>query len=312
MSMADRDGVIWYDGELVPWRDATTHVLTHTLHYGMGVFEGLRAYQTPGGPAIFRLPEHTERLFHSAHVFRMKIPFDQPTLIEAQLDVVRQNRLTSGYIRPIVFYGSEAMGLSAKNLSVHVAIAAWSWGTYLGEDALKNGIRVKTSSFTRHHVNINMCRAKSVATYTNSILAHQEVAQDGYQEALLLDVDGYVAEGSGENIFIIKKGKLYTPDLTACLEGITRASVIQLAQEAGIEVIQKRITRDEVYCADEAFFTGTAAEVTPIRELDCRMIGNGKRGPVTEQLQTLFFDCVNGRSDKHADWLHYADWTHYD
>lgn len=307
MSMADRDGVIWYDGEMVPWRNATTHVLTHTLHYGMGVFEGLRAYQTPGGPAIFRLPEHTERLFHSAHVFRMKIPFDQPTLIQAQLDIVRQNRLTSGYIRPIVFYGSEAMGLSAKNLSVHVAIAAWSWGTYLGADALENGIRVKTSSFTRHHVNINMCRAKSVATYTNSILAHQEVAQDGYQEALLLDVDGYVAEGSGENIFIIKKGKIYTPDLTACLEGITRASVIQLAQEAGIEVIQKRITRDEVYCADEAFFTGTAAEITPIRELDCRMIGNGKRGPVTEQLQTAFFDCVNGKSDKHADWLHYAD-----
>ena len=306
MSMADRDGVIWYDGEMVPWRNATTHVLTHTLHYGMGVFEGLRAYQTSGGPAIFRLPEHTERLFHSAHVFRMNIPFDQSTLIQAQRDVIRQNGLTSGYIRPIVFYGSEAMGLSAKNLSVHVAIAAWSWGTYLGADALESGIRVKTSSFTRHHVNINMCRAKSVATYTNSILAHQEVAQDGYQEALLLDVDGYVAEGSGENIFIIRKGKLYTPDLTACLEGITRASVIQLAQEAGIEVIQKRITRDEIYCADEAFFTGTAAEVTPIRELDCRMIGNGKRGPVTERLQAAFFDCVNGKSDKHADWLHYV------
>lgn len=306
MSMADRDGVIWYDGELVPWRNATTHVLTHTLHYGMGVFEGLRAYETPDGPAIFRLPEHTERLFNSAHVFRMKIPFDQATLMQAQRDVVKQNGLASGYIRPIVFYGPEAMGLSAKTLSVHVAIAAWSWGTYLGADGLENGIRVKTSSFTRHHVNINMCRAKSVATYTNSILAHQEVVQDGYHEALLLDVDGYVAEGSGENIFIIKHGKLYTPDLTACLEGITRASVIQLAQEIGLEVIQKRITRDEVYCADEAFFTGTAAEITPIRELDCRAIGNGKRGPITEQLQTLFFDCVNGRSNKHADWLHYV------
>ena len=306
MSMADRDGVIWYDGELVPWRSATTHVLTHTLHYGMGVFEGLRAYETSGGSAIFRLPEHTERLFNSAHIFKMKIPFDQATLIQAQRDVVKQNGLASGYIRPIVFYGSEAMGLSAKDLSVHIAVAAWPWGAYLGADGLEKGIRVKTSSFTRHHVNINMCRAKSVATYTNSILAHQEVAQDGYHEALLLDVDGYVAEGSGENIFIVKHDKLYTPDLTACLEGITRASVIELAHEIGIEVIQKRITRDEVYCADEAFFTGTAAEVTPIRELDCRSIGSGKRGPITERLQSLFFDCVNGRSDSHASWLHYV------
>lgn len=306
MSMADRDGVIWYDGKMVPWRDATTHVLTHTLHYGMGVFEGLRAYETAKGPAIFRLSEHTERLFHSAHVFRMKMPFDQATLMQAQRDVVRENKLTSGYIRPIVFYGPEAMGLSAKTLSVHVAVAAWSWGTYLGADALEKGIRVKTSSFTRHHVNINMCRAKSVSTYTNSILAHQEVAQDGYDEALLLDVDGYVAEGSGENIFIVKHGRLYTPDLTSCLEGITRATIIELAKEKGIEVIEKRITRDEVYCADEAFFTGTAAEITPIRELDSRTIGEGSRGPITEQLQTLFFDCVNGRSDRHAAWLHYV------
>lgn len=306
MSMADRDGFIWYDGEMVPWRNATTHVLTHTLHYGMGVFEGLRAYETPNGSAIFRLPEHTERLFNSAHVLRMKIPFDRATLIQAQRDVVKQNGLVSGYIRPIVFYGSEAMGLSAKDLSVHVAIAAWPWGAYLGADGLENGIRAKTSSFTRHHVNINMCRAKSVATYTNSILAHQEVAQDGYHEALLLDVDGYVAEGSGENIFIVKHDKLYTPDLTACLEGITRSSVIELAHEIGVEVIQKRITRDEVYCADEAFFTGTAAEVTPIRELDRRSIGSGKRGPITERLQALFFDCVNGRSEAHARWLHYV------
>ncbi|HRQ05938.1 MAG TPA: branched-chain amino acid transaminase [Nitrosomonas halophila] len=306
MSMADRDGVIWYDGELVPWRNATTHVLTHTLHYGMGVFEGLRAYETPGGSAIFRLPEHTERLFNSAHVFKMKIPYDQATLMQAHRDVVRHNGLVSGYIRPIVFYGAEAMGLSARDLSVHVAVAAWPWGAYLGADGLEKGIRVKTSSFTRHHVNINMCRAKSVATYTNSILAHQEVAQDGYHEALLLDVDGYVAEGSGENIFIVKHGKLYTPDLTACLEGITRASVIELAQEIGIEIIEKRITRDEVYCADEAFFTGTAAEITPIRELDCRTIGSGQRGPITERLQTLFFDCVSGRSEAHANWLHYV------
>jgi branched-chain amino acid aminotransferase len=303
MSMADRDGVIWYDGKMVPWRDANTHVLTHTLHYGLGVFEGLRAYETAQGPAIFRLQEHTDRLFNSAHIFMMKMPYDKATLMQAQCDVVKQNKLTSGYIRPIAFYGAEAMGLSAKTLSTHVAIAAWPWGTYLGPESLENGIRVKTSSFTRHHVNINMCRAKSVTTYANSILAHQEVALNGYDEALLLDVEGYVAEGSGENIFIIKKGNIYTPDLTSCLEGITRASVIELAAEIGIPVIEKRITRDEIYCADEAFFTGTAAEVTPIRELDNRIIGGGKRGPVTTQIQTLFFDCVKGRANNHAGWL---------
>ncbi|MBK6958640.1 MAG: branched-chain amino acid transaminase [Nitrosomonas sp.] len=303
MSMADRDGVIWYDGKMVPWRDANTHVLTHTLHYGLGVFEGLRAYETAKGPAIFRLQEHTDRLFNSAHIFMMKMPYDKATLMQAQCDVVKQNKLVSGYIRPIAFYGAEAMGLSAKTLSTHVAIAAWPWGTYLGPEALENGIRVKTSSFTRHHVNINMCRAKSVTTYANSILANQEVGLNGYDEALLLDVEGYVAEGSGENIFIVKQGKLYTPDLTSCLEGITRASVIDLAAEIGIPVIEKRITRDEIYCADEAFFTGTAAEVTPIRELDNRMIGPGKRGPITTQIQTLFFDCVKGRAKNHADWL---------
>jgi branched-chain amino acid aminotransferase len=303
--MADRDGVIWSDGKMIPWREATTHVLTHTLHYGMGVFEGLRAYETPRGPAIFRLKEHTDRLFNSAHIFMMKMPYDRATLMQAQCDVVRQNDLKSCYIRPIVFYGSEAMGISAKTLSVHVAIAAWAWGTYLGPDGLEKGIRVKTSSFTRHHVNINMCRAKSVTTYANSILAHQEVAHDGYDEALLLDVDGYVAEGAGENIFIVKQGKLYTPDMTSCLEGITRASLIELAGEIGIPVIEKRITRDEVYCADEAFFTGTAAEVTPIRELDNRTIGSGRRGPVTEKLQTLFFECARGNG-KHADWLTYV------
>lgn len=303
MSMADRDGVIWYDGKMVPWRDANTHVLTHTLHYGLGVFEGLRAYETAQGSAIFRLQEHTDRLFNSAHIFMMKIPYSKDVIMQAQCDVVKQNQLTSGYIRPIAFYGAEAMGLSAKTLSVHVAIAAWPWGTYLGPESLENGIRVKTSSFTRHHVNINMCRAKSVTTYANSILANQEVGLDGYDEALLLDVEGYVAEGSGENIFIIKQGKIYTPDLTSCLEGITRASIIELAAEAGISVIEKRITRDEVYCADEAFFTGTAAEVTPIRELDNRIIGAGKRGPITAQLQTLFFDCVKGKAKNHANWL---------
>lgn len=305
MSMADRDGVIWYDGKMVPWRDANIHILTHTLHYGLGVFEGIRAYQTTQGPAIFRLREHTDRLFNSAHIFMMKMPYDKITVMQAQCDVVKENKLDSGYIRPIAFYGSEAMGLSAKTLSVHVAIAAWSWGTYLGAESLENGIRVKTSSFTRHHVNINMCRAKSVTTYANSILAHQEVAQDGYDEALLLDVDGYVAEGSGENIFIIKQGKLYTPDLTSCLEGITRASVIELAAEIGIPVVEKRITRDEIYCAEEAFFTGTAAELTPIRELDNRTIGSGKRGPITARLQSMFFDCVSGKTEKHADWLTY-------
>ena len=305
MSMADRDGVIWSDGKMIPWRDANTHVLTHTLHYGLGVFEGLRAYETPRGPAVFRLKEHTDRLFNSAHIFMMKMPYDKATLMQAQRDVVRENDLKSCYIRPIVFYGSEAMGISAKTLSVHVAVAAWSWGTYLGAESLERGIRVKTSSFTRHHVNINMCRAKSVTTYANSILAHQEVAHDDYDEALLLDVDGYVAEGAGENIFIVKHDKLYTPDMTSCLEGITRASIIELAEEMGIPVIEKRITRDEVYCADEAFFTGTAAEVTPIRELDNRTIGSGKRGPITAKLQAMFFDCARGQTENHLDWLSY-------
>ena len=303
MSMADRDGFIWYDGKLVPWRDATTHVLTHTLHYGMGVFEGVRAYKTTSGTAIFRLKEHTDRLFNSAYIFKMKMPYSKEVLMEAQREVVRANKLESCYIRPIVFFGSEAMGIAATTLSVHVAVAAWPWGAYLGEEGMAKGIRVKTSSFTRHHVNINMCRSKSVGTYTNSILAHQEVAQDGYDEALLLDVDGYVAEGAGENIFIVKKGKLYTPDLTSCLEGITRDSIITLASDLGIELIEKRITRDEVYCAEEAFFTGTAAEVTPIRELDNRTIGCGSRGPVTHRLQALFFDCAGGRNPQHTDWL---------
>jgi len=301
--MSDRDGLIWHDGKMVEWRSATTHVLTHTLHYGMGVFEGVRAYKTDQGTAIFRLKDHTERLFNSAHIFGMKMPWDKAALMQAQIDVMRGNKLESGYIRPIVFYGSEAMGIAATTLSTHVAVAAWPWGAYLGAEALEKGIRVKTSSFTRHHVNVNMCRAKSVSTYTNSILAHQEAAHDNYDEALLLDVDGYVAEGSGENIFIVKNGKLYTPDLTSCLEGITRASIIELAIELGIPVIEKRITRDEVYCAEEAFFTGTAAEVTPIRELDNRTIGAGRRGPITEKLQALFFACVTGKSAKHMDWL---------
>ena len=303
MSMADRDGLIWFDGKMVDWRNATIHVLTHTLHYGMGVFEGVRAYQTDRGTAIFRLREHSERFLNSAHILGMKIPYDIDTLIQAQIDVVSQNKLSSGYIRPIAFYGSEALGIAAKNLSVHVAIAAWSWGTYLGKDALEKGIRVKTSSFTRHHVNITMCKAKATSSYANSILAHNEAAQDGYDEALLLDVDGFVTEGSGENIFIVRKGKLYTPDLTSALDGITRDTLIQFASEIGIPVIEKRITRDEIYTADEAFFTGTAAEVTPIRELDNRTIGSGSRGPVTARLQKMFFDTVTGKNDAHSDWL---------
>ncbi len=302
-SMSDRDGLIWYDGELVDWRDATTHVLTHTLHYGMGVFEGVRAYKTDKGPAIFRLEDHTDRLFNSAKILGMKMPFDKAVLIEAQKAAVRENKLESAYMRPMAFYGSEAMGISATTLSTHVIVAAWSWGAYMGDDALTNGIRVKTSSFSRHHVNITMCKAKANGNYMNSILAHQEATQDGYQEALLLDVDGFVAEGSGENIFIIRKGKLYTPDLTSALEGITRDTIVQLAAEIGLTVAEKRITRDEVYTADEAFFTGTAAEVTPIRELDNRPIGTGTRGPITEKLQTMYFDIVHGRSEKHANWL---------
>jgi len=303
MSMADRDGHIWYDGKLVPWRNATTHVLTHTLHYGMGVFEGVRAYNTVNGTAIFRLREHTDRLFRSAHINGMKLPYDRETLLDAQKEVVRANKLDACYIRPIAFYGSEEMGISAKNVTVHVAIAAWPWGAYLGPDAIERGIRVKTSSYVRHHVNVTMCRAKSVGTYMNSILAHQEVVQDGYDEALLLDVDGFVAEGSGENIFLVRNGALYEPELTSALEGITRDAVIRIARDFDIPVVAKRVTRDEVYSADEAFFTGTAAEVTPIRELDNRTIGEGRRGPVTEKLQQAFFDCVNAKSDKYREWL---------
>lgn len=303
MSMADRDGVIWYDGKMVPWREATTHVLTHTLHYGMGVFEGVRAYETPQGPAIFRLQDHTDRLFRSGHILGMKLPFSKDEINAAQLAVVRDNGLKSGYLRPMAFFGPEAMGISAKTLSVHVIVAAWPWGAYMGAEALTQGIRVKTSSFSRHHVNITMCKAKANGNYMNSILAHKEAEMDGYQEALLLDVDGFVAEGSGENFFLIRNGTLYTPDTTSALEGITRDTIIQLAGELGIPVIEKRITRDEVYCADEAFFTGTAAEVTPIRELDNRTIGSGTRGPITERLQALYFDCVQGRSAAHAGWL---------
>ncbi|MGE5153183.1 MAG: branched-chain amino acid transaminase [Bdellovibrio bacteriovorus] len=302
-TMADRDGLIWLDGEMVPWREAKTHVLTHTLHYGMGVFEGVRAYQTTEGAAIFRLADHTERLFNSAHILGMPMPWDRATLDEAQRAVVRENRLASAYIRPMCFYGSEGMGLRADNLKVHCMVAAWAWGAYLGEDNMKNGIRIRVSSFTRHHVNITMCRAKANGNYMNSMMALQEALRDGYDEALLLDSEGYVMEGSGENIFIVRRGVLYTPDLTSALDGITRRTVITLCEELGLKVVEKRITRDEVYIADEAFFTGTAAEVTPIREVDGRTIGRGGRGPITERLQGIYFDQVHGRRDEHPEWL---------
>ncbi|MRR50245.1 MAG: branched-chain amino acid transaminase [Rhodocyclaceae bacterium] len=303
MSMADRDGFIWYDGKLVPWRDATTHVLTHSLHYGLAVFEGVRAYKTVNGTAIFRLQEHTDRLFNSAHIYRMPMPFDKATIIEAQKEVVRANKLESCYLRPIAFYGSEKMGVSPRGAKTHVAIAAWPWGAYLGEEGMEKGIRVKTASFARHHVNVTMARAKFAATYANSILANMEATENGYDEALLLDVDGFVAEGAGENIFIVKDGVIYEPEIASALIGITRHSVITLARELGYTVVSKRLTRDDIYIADEAFFTGTAAEVTPIRELDNRQIGEGKRGPVTTKLQSLFFDVVNGKVPAHADWL---------
>lgn len=303
MSMADRDGVIWFDGKMVPWRDANVHVLTHTLHYGMGVFEGVRAYNTDQGPAIFRLQAHTDRLYDSAHIMGMKIPFSKEEINEACLAAVRDNNLDTAYIRPLVFYGSEGMGIRADNLKVHVVVAAWYWGAYMGEEALEQGIKIRTSSFTRHHVNITMTRAKSTGAYMNSMLALQEAVSGGADEALLLDPEGYVAEGSGENVFIVKDGTIYTPEVTACLNGITRATVLTLAGEMGIPVVEKRITRDEVYIADEAFFTGTAAEVTPIREVDNRQIGAGRRGPITEKLQKAYFDLVNGKNAAYSEWL---------
>ncbi|MGJ3702727.1 branched-chain amino acid transaminase [Variovorax sp. AFSI2.2] len=308
-SLDDRDGKIWMDGELVDWRDAKIHVLSHTLHYGCGAFEGVRAYKTAdGGTSIFRLAEHTERLFNSAKILRMKIPFTPEQLNEAQKQVVRENKLESCYLRPLIWIGSEKLGVSPKGNRVHAMVAAWSWGAYLGEEGMRRGIRVKTSSYTRHHVNITMTQAKSVSNYTNSILANMEALDDGYDEALLLDASGFVSEGAGENIFVIKGGVVYTPDLSAgALNGITRNTILHVCKDLGIELVQKRITRDEVYISDEAFFTGTAAEVTPIRELDRVEIGNrgdgGSRGPITEKIQAAFFDIVNGKNPKYAHWL---------
>lgn len=301
--MHDRDGWIWLDGEFIEWRNAQLHFLTHSLHYGMGVFEGVRTYEAADGPSIFRLDDHTRRLFNSAKIFEMDIPFDFDTVRAAQIEVVRRNKLKACYLRPLVWLGSEQMGLGARNNTVHVGIAAWPWDSYLGEEGLKHGIRVKTSSYTRHHVNVSLVRAKASGYYINSILANREVTRVGYDEALLLDTEGYVSEGAGENVFMVRNGKIYTPDLASCLDGITRASVMELARDAGYEVVEKRITRDELYCADEAFFTGTAAEVTPIRELDDRLIGDGTRGPITERLQTTFFDAVSGRAPAYQTWL---------
>ena len=306
MSMSDRDGFIWYDGEFIPWRDAKTHLLTHTLHYGAGVFEGVRAYKGEQGTAIFRLQDHTDRLFNSAKIIGMQIPYTKEQINQAQIDVFIKNKLTYGYMRPMCFYGSEGMGLRADNLQVHCMVAVWEWGSYLGEENMCNGIRVKTSSFSRHHVNVSMCKAKLNGNYVNSMLALNEALHDGYDEAMLLDVDGYVAEGSGENIFVILNGILYTPELTSALDGITRRTIFTLAEKINLPVVEKRITRDEVYVADEAFFTGTAAEVTPIREVDNRAIGNGSRGEITAKLQSMYFDAVYGRTIFDDSWLSYT------
>jgi branched-chain amino acid aminotransferase len=303
MSMSDRDGWIWYDGKMVPWREATTHVLTHSLHYGLSVFEGLRAYKTVSGTAIFRLREHTERLFNSARIFMMQVPHTLEQLMEAQRQVVRANKLESCYLRPIAFYGSEKMGVSPVGAKVHVAIAAWPWGAYLGEDGLQKGIRVKTSSYARHHINVSMVRSKTGGHYVNSILANLEATRDGYDEALLLDTSGFVAEGAGENLFIVRGGQVIEPELISGLAGITRQTVIELARDLGLPLQTRPMTRDDVYLADEAFFSGTAAEITPIRELDGRPIGSGQRGPVTEKIQSAFFDAVNGRTAKYREWL---------
>lgn len=307
MSMADRDGFIWLDGKMVPWREANVHVLTHTLHYGMGVFEGVRAYETDKGPAIFRLQEHTDRLFNSAHIMQMALPFSKDEINQAQIVSIKENNLPHAYLRPMVFYGSEAMGLRATGLTTRVVVAAWEWPSYMAPEALEQGIKVRTSSFTRHHVNIAMCKAKANGNYINSMLALNEALASGADEALLLDPEGYVAEGSGENIFIVRDGVIYTPELTSCLDGITRRSLIQIAEDQGYKVVEKRITRDEVYVCDEAFFTGTAAEVTPIRELDGRKIGAGRRGPVTEKLQEVYFAAVRGQLPEYEHWLTYVN-----
>ena len=304
MSFADRDGWIWFDGEMVPWREAKVHVLTHTLHYGLGVFEGVRAYDTDEeGAAIFRLHDHTDRLYRSAKILNIDIPFSKGQINEAQKSVVRDNKLKEAYLRPMVFLGSEGMGLRAEGLKVHAIVAAWDWPSYMSPEALMHGIKVRTSSYTRHHPNITMTKAKANGNYINSMLALREALECGCEEALMLDVDGFIAEGSGENVFIVRDGVVYTPELSACLDGITRKTVIELAKKAGYEIVEKRISRDEVYVADEAFFTGTAAEVLPISELDGRILGAGSRGPFTKLMQTQYFDLVRGKLPEYSNWL---------
>jgi branched-chain amino acid aminotransferase len=303
MTMEDRDGFIWMDGEWLDWREAKVHVLTHTLHYGMGAFEGVRAYETDKGPAIFKLEEHTERLFNSTRILGMEIPYDAKTLNQAQREVVTKNNLKSAYIRPMCFYGSGGMGLRADNLKVHTMIAAWEWGAYLGEDNMKNGIRIRTSSYVRHPAHPSLSGAKTNGNYVNSMMALKEALDHGFDEALMLDIDGYVSEGSGENIFVIKDDVIYTPHLTSALPGITRDTIFTLAKSLDYNIIEKKLSCDEIYASEEAFFTGTAAEVTPIRDLDGNQIGEGSRGPVTKKLQTLYFDCVHGRNSDYIHWI---------
>ena len=307
--MATKEGKLWMNGTMIEQPDAKVHVLTHSLHYGMAVFEGVRAYQTADNrTAIFRLKEHTERLLGSAKIFQMNVPFDAATLEQAHKDVVKQNNLAEAYIRPLIWVGAEKLGLSSRDNSINAMVAAWHWGAYLGEDGIKNGIRVKTSSFTHHMTNATMCKAKASSNYPVSIMANQEVTRNGYDEAILMDPQGYVCQGAGENLFLVKDGVLHTPDLAGgALDGITRRTIIQFADDLGIKVVERRITRDEFYLADEIFMTGTAAEVTPIREYDDRTIGNGGRGKLTEQLQTLYFDVVHGRNEQYMDWLSFID-----
>jgi len=304
--MVEKLEKIWMDGRFVDWDDANIHILTHTLHYGLGAFEGIRCYLCDDGvSAIFKLKEHVDRFFNSAHIGQIDIPFSKEEITNAIIETVKINGLKESYIRPIVFIGDGAMGIHPQNNPIRVAIAVWQWGAYLGDEGLKNGIRVKTSSFTRHHVNIMMTKAKICGNYVNSVLAKREVTQDGYDEAVILDPEGYVCEATGENIFIIHKGDLKTPPLTSVLPGITRASVISIALDRGIRVIEERFTRDELYVADEAFFTGTAAEITPIREVDNRSIGNGKPGEITQTLQNIFFDIIRGKQEKYKKWWTY-------
>ncbi|MDE2585311.1 MAG: branched-chain amino acid transaminase [Betaproteobacteria bacterium] len=303
MSMENRDGFIWLDGQWHPWRDAKVHVLTHTLHYGYGCFEGIRAYATAEGPAIFRLEEHLRRLADSAHILAIDLPYDRETLARVCREAVARNGLSSAYIRPLVFLGPEKAGVDPAGAETHVMVAAWPWGAYLGGDALEKGIRVRVSSYARHHPNVQMCRAKAISTYSNSILAVREARRDGYDEALLLDTEGYVAEGSGENVFLVRDGQLWEPETTSALDGITRRTVHALAREAGLTVTPKRITRDEVYCADEVFLTGTAAEITPVVEVDRRTIGKGTPGPITRLMQQRYFACVAGEDEQHRSWL---------